>query len=34
MAIVSSIILSSLTNHFCYNFSKCGTIVPTPNKNP
>lgn len=34
MAIVSSIIASSLTNHFCYNFSKCGTIVSTPNKNP
>lgn len=26
MAIVSSIIVSSLTNHFCYNFSKYGTI--------
>ena len=26
MAIVSSIIVSSLTNYFCYNFSKCGKL--------
>lgn len=34
MAIVSSIIVSSLTNYFCYNFFKCGTIVTPQNKNP